>query len=200
MAELIPPAPAAVRMGMSLQDFIEATNDQTFELINGERKPKLPTNTRHNNCNHRLFKLLDHFVESRYLGLVRMEATFVLPEGDDSGWVTGSRTPDLIFINAERLAAYQEDHPDWQDTPYLIVPDLVVEVISPTDKADEINEKIEAYLEDGVKLVWIFYPKQRQAMIYSPDDEHPRLLKHDDLLDGEDIVPGFQVMLSSVFM
>jgi Uma2 family endonuclease len=90
-------------------------------------------------------------------------------------------------------------HPDYRRKPLMLVPDLVVEVVSPTDKADEINEKIDAYLEDGVKLIWILYPTSRKAVVYAPGMEQPRHLKADDRLDGGDIIPGFEVVLSSLF-
>jgi Uma2 family endonuclease len=200
MAELISPAPEAVRMGMSLQDFIEATSDQTFELINGERKPKLGTIYEHSDTIFWLVQALLRIVDRDDLGLVRSETTFILPDNDDRNWVKGSRTPDILFVSKARFAAYILAHPDYRKKPLMIVPDLVIEVVSPTDKADELNEKIDAYLMDGVKLIWILYPTSRKAVVYAPDLEQPRHIKNDDVLDGEDVIPGFQVTLSSLFI
>jgi Uma2 family endonuclease len=190
---------AQEKIGMPLDEFIHETNEQMFELINGERIPRLPTITRHNDTIDRLYMALKMGAELKGLGIVRPEATFVLPDHYDSNWVIGSRTPDLLFIAEERLAAYRQANPNWRDTPYLIVPDLVIEVISPTDTVSKLDEKVDAYLADGVRLIVVLDPERRKAVVHNPDAEQPLHLSGDATLDLSDVIPGFQIPLPKLF-
>lgn len=185
------------RIGMPLDEFIEATNDRIFELINGERRYKLPSVTEHNDAADAFCTALKRYAEPE-LGIARMEATFVLPDKYNSNWVEGSRTPDVLFIGAERLAAYRAATPDWRARPYTIVPDLVVEVVSPNDKYSEVGEKVELYLRDGVRMVIVLDPQTRQAVVYAPGKQ-PQHLAGDDVLDGGEAIPDFQIVLSKLF-
>jgi Uma2 family endonuclease len=142
--------------------------------------------------------MLDRHTEDKKLGMVLMEATFVLPDTHDPNWVTGSRTPDILFITQDRIEAYWAANPDWEENPYLIVPDFVIEIVSPTDSFSKIDEKVDAYLADGVRLVWVLDPQRRKAFVYSPDDE-PKHLSGDDLLDAGDVVLGFRITLQALF-
>jgi len=188
----------STRIGMSLADFIAESNDQPFELINGERLPKMPTIAGHNETIHALLMRLSAHVDAHGLGMARAEVTFVLTDRYDPDWVEGSRTPDVMFIRAERLQAYRAAHPDWRDKPYLIVPDFVAEVVSPNDTFSKIDEKVDAYLADGVRLIWVIDPQRRKAFVFTPDDE-PQRPFGDDVLDADDVIPGFRVKLSDLF-
>nr|MCU0513446.1 Uma2 family endonuclease [Anaerolineae bacterium] len=114
-------------------------------------------------------------------------------------WVTGARTPDVLYYAAERLNAYKAAHPDWPRTPYLLVPDLVVEIMSPTDVGAKIDARIEAYLADGVRLIWLVKPHNRTVVIYTPDDDQPRVLRPPAALAGGAVLPGFTLPLSDLF-
>ncbi len=187
------------KTGMALDDFLRLQDEQPFELINGERIPKLPNVAGHSDANHRLFGLLFVFLNANPLGTVLMETTFILPDHDDSNWVEGSRIPDLMFYSADRLAAYKAQTPDWKDRPYALVPDLVVEIVSPNDSYSKVDEKVDAYLADGVRLIWVLDPQRRKATIHAPDLELPIPLKLGATLDGGDVLPGFSVPLATVF-
>ncbi len=187
------------KVGMPLSEFIRLSNDELFELINGERIPRLPTVTRHNETIYKLLMMLNMAVEPNNLGIVRPEATYVLPDRYNSNWVSGSRTPDLMFITAERLATYREANANWRDTPYLIVPDMVIEIISPTDEYTKVNEKADAYLSDGVRLIVLIDPQQRKAVVYSPDAEQPLHLAGDARIDFGDVIPDFDISLPALF-
>jgi hypothetical protein len=96
----------AERVGMPLADFIAETNEQMFELINGKRIVRMPTVAGHNNRLDKTFMRLRVFADTHQLGYVLMEATFVLPDAHDSGWVTGSRTPYILFITRARMGKH----------------------------------------------------------------------------------------------
>jgi Uma2 family endonuclease len=183
------------RVGMPLDEFIRISNDNPFEIINGERYPKVPTVGGHNYTVRLIFRCLS---EQSQAGECFFEATYVLPNRYDSNWVTGSRTPDVMFISAERWNAYIEANPNWRDIPYLLVPDLVVEVISPTDKFTEVNIKVNAYLEDGVQIIVLVDPKLRTAIVHAPSAQ-PLHLGGEATLDLSNVISGFTVALSTLF-
>lgn len=187
------------RVGMPLDEFIEQSNEQPFEIINGEKIPKLPTVSGHNYVVHLLYQLLFTHLTAHNLGKCFMEATYVIPERYGENWVTGSRIPDLLLILAARWADYIKANSDWRDKPYLIVPDLVIEVVSPTDLVSKLDEKIDAYLADGVRLILVVDPQRRKAVIYSPDAEQPLHLAGDAQIDLSEVIPGLQMALPSLF-
>ena len=122
-----------------------------------------------------------------------------LPDADESDWVKGSRIPDVAFFAGRRVSEYEAATPDWENHPYPLIPDLVIEVVSPNDKVSELDEKIDAYLSDGVRLIWVVDPQRRKAVAYAPDLEQLQHLSGDMVLDGADVLPGFQVKLSALF-
>lgn len=187
------------RVGMPLDEFIRLSNDNPFEIINGEKFPRLPTVGGHSYVIHLLYQIIFAHITLHNLGKVFIEATYVLPERYDSNWVSGSRIPDLLFINAESWAAYIQANSDWKQKPYLFVPDLVVEVISPTDKFTEVNNKVDAYLADGVCLIILVDPQNRKAFAHAPDAEQPLRLSGDAQIDLSEVIPGFEIALPSIF-
>ena len=63
----------------------------------------------------------------------------------------------------------------------------------------ETDEKIDAYLADGVRLIWQIDPQRRKAIEFSPDAEQPRTLKMGDVLEGGEILPDFRLPLADLF-
>ena len=142
-----------------------------------------------------LFRLLDAFCLSNHLGEVITEMPFVLTY--DSNWVKGSRVPDLMFITAARWKDYTAATPDWRHKPYILVPDLVVEVVSPNDLYTEIQDKVDRYLADAVRLIWVVDPQRSRVSVY--EGERFVTLGEDDTLTGSTIIPGFSVELAAFF-
>jgi Uma2 family endonuclease len=190
----------ATKTGMALDEFLRLQEEQPFELINGKCLPLLPTVAGHSDTRHRLFGLLFVLLSANPIGTVLMETTFILPDRNDSNWLEGSRTPDLMFYAADRLAAYESQQPPgWEDRPYALVPDLVVEIVSPNDSYSKVDEKVDAYLADGVRLIWVLDPQRRKATVHAPDLERPIPLKVGAALDGGDVLPRFNVPVSLIF-
>jgi Uma2 family endonuclease len=193
-------ADITAKIGMPLDEYIQLSNDQPFEIINGERIPRMPTVAGHNTVTDTLYVAVKSHTQANNLGIARMEATFVLPDAYDSNWVEGARIPDVLFITAARWEEYLRENPDWREKPYLIVPDFVAEVVSPNDSYSKVDEKVDIYLLDGVRLIWVLDPQRRKTTVHAPDLERPLILKkEDDILDGGDVIPGFKITLSNLF-
>src|SRR5439155_10259700 len=102
------------------------------------------------------------------------------------------RAPDIAFVRRERL-------PDPIPVRYPeLAPDLVVEVLSPSDRPGETLAKIADWLEAGARLVWVIDPERRIARIYRQDGTES-VLDDGSALVGEDVLPGFRCALRSIF-
>jgi Uma2 family endonuclease len=79
-----------------------------------------------------------------------------------------------------------------------VAPDLLIEVVSPYDTAQEVLEKVILWMRFGVRLVWVVYPSTRSVMVYrSAEDVSVRQI--DDVLDGDDVLPGFRCPVRALF-
>jgi Uma2 family endonuclease len=79
-----------------------------------------------------------------------------------------------------------------------IFPDLVVEVVSPNDFASEVDNKVEEYLQAGVRLIWVVYPQSKHVLVYRSGSVVQRLGVEDEL-SGEDVLPDFRLAISAIF-
>lgn len=102
------------------------------------------------------------------------------------------RKPDASFVAAARLAGARVQG------NMKIAPDLAVEVISPNDEAEEVEEKVADYRSAGMKLVWLLFPKTKTILIRRLDRTCAEL-DETGTLDGEDVVPGFTCPVADLF-
>ena len=77
-------------------------------------------------------------------------------------------------------------------------PDFVVEVVSPNDTYEEVEEKLADYFDAGVPLIWVVTPKTRTVLVYQADGTARRLRDADDLT-ADPVVPGFRVRIADLF-
>lgn len=183
---------------MPLDLFIARMATTPFELVNGEINPLIPTVFGPGDTINRLFIVLLSFVMQHRLGRVFQEMTFILHPVQGGNWVKGSFVPDLSFYAAGRLEAYKEATPGYEGKPLALIPDLVVEVISPTDSYEDVLTKVAAYRADGVRLIWLVEGGTRTVMVYTSDDQ-VTLLEDGDTLPGGDVIPGFTFPLAALF-
>lgn len=195
--------PAVTKIGMPMEEFIRLYDTEgPFELIDGERIPVMPTPAGHSKVTKRLFLALELLAQAQNLGEAFTETTFALT--DEPNWVEGSRVPDVMFFTAERLSAYIAATPDWELKPYTLVPDLVVEIVSPNDNLRELDEKVDRYLLDGVRAVWVVDPQRKKVLIHTLNSRSPftkqiTTLQIGDTLTGGDIIPGFEMPVAKIF-
>lgn len=183
---------------LTLEDYMERFSDQgAFELIDGEFITMTPQVTRSGRLAFRIARFLADYAEAHNAGEVFIEVPFVLLY--ESTWVKGSRVPDVMFVSQAKLDTIQAADSDWQDKPIIGAPDLVVEVISPTDKALILGRKVKLYLEDGVRLLWVVEPENDMVTVYRADSNQAIRLSRADTLSGDDVLPGFRLSLEALF-
>ncbi|MCS6860884.1 MAG: Uma2 family endonuclease [Abditibacteriales bacterium] len=175
----------ATQMLMTGEDLLRMPDDgKQYELVKGELIERSPPGGEHGQRATRVGRLLDEFVEERDLGRVAMESGFYLARDPDT-----VRAPDVLFISREKL------DPDVEVYGYEVIPDLVVEVVSPSDTFNEVMDKVEEYLVAGVRLVWVVNVKRRSVIVYPGG----QTLTEEDMLTGGSVLPGFAVPVSRLF-
>ncbi len=161
-----------------------------YELIEGVLHRMSPAGAEHGEIGTEFVWHLRSFVDPRRLGRVYPADTGFFLAHDPETVVA----PDAAFVRADRLPPRTERH------GYLdLVPDLVVEVVSPTDRQADVDDKVARYLTAGARLVWVTYPRRRSVRVHAPGRE-PRELGEGDVLDGEDVLPGFRLPVADIFL
>ncbi len=160
-----------------------------YELIRGELRRMPPAGMRHGQIASRLNQHLAAYVETHNLGVVfTAEAGFRLTQHPDT-----VRASDVAFIARGRIPAEGVPTGYWPGAP-----DLAVEVVSPSDRFDDVIEKVVEYLAAGTRLVWVIQPRTHTVTVYRASGE-VRLLRGHEELSGEDVLPGFTCPVSALF-
>ena len=160
-----------------------------YDLIRGELQRTSPTGPRHARLANRLARAIDNFVAEHDLGDGFIaEQGFILSRDPDS-----LVSPDYAFVSWARLPA---DGELIRCAP--LAPDLVLEVLSPSDRPDPVDDKIAEYLRAGVRLVLVFDPDAGTVTACTPSAA-PRVYSAADTLSGGDVLPGFQVRIAELF-
>jgi Uma2 family endonuclease len=160
-----------------------------YEIVNGELIDMGNSGAKHGYVCSILMILLGGYVRLHKLGAMFDSSTaFKMKSGN-------KRSPDISFMAKERLQGL-DDIPDG----FLEgAPDLAVEILSPSNTVEEIDKKIIEYFDNGSRLVWLISPKQNYILVYRNGQEPDRLVKSNDSLDGEEIVPGFNLPVAELF-
>jgi len=184
MAE--PPTSAGVLTAEDLL-YLNLPDKQT-ELVRGRLIVREPPGYQHGLVAFAIGARIGEFVREHKLGVVvAAETGFKLFSHPDT-----VRAADAAFIGQDRA-------PEPPPPGYLaLAPDLVVEVVSPNDRAGEVQGKVSDWLTAGSRLVWVIDPIRRRAVVYRTDGSVALLSEH-DTLDGEDVLPGFACLLTALW-
>ena len=160
----------------------------SYELVRGELRKMAPAGSEHGDISSDMHLSLGAYVRANNLGRTRIaEPGFILERDPDS-----VRAPDIAFVRQERLDALGRTARFWPEAP-----DLAIEVISPTDRYTEVNEKVADYLAAGTRMVVVVNPRNRTVNVHTPDGAITLTIS--DTLDGGDVVPGWQMPVADIF-
>jgi Uma2 family endonuclease len=177
--------PSPLRLADDLDDA------EHYEIIDGRRVELPPMSALATIVASNLGAEIGSFAKHHRLGRAVVECLIQLPLP-----VSRNRRPDVAFVSFHRWAA---DRPlPLEDNAWEVVPDLAVEVISPTDPGEDILEKIEEYFRAGVRQVWVVYPRIRMIQVYE-SLQVIRGLTAADELSGGTILPEFRLPVKSLF-
>ena len=133
---------------------------------------------------------LNRYVVDNSLGRAIREMLF-----DFRPTLDRERRPAVAFISFERWARKRRVP---HTRSWSVVPDLAIEIVSPTNTADEVADKLEEYFHVGVRNVWVVYPRHSKVYAYTSRTD-VRVLVLGDELDGGDVLPGFRLPLQKIF-
>ena len=159
------------------------------ELIRGVLCETMPAGRIHGKVAAIVISILMNFVRPRRLGqIIGTDAGIMLQREPDT-----VREPDVAFISVEKLPL-DSDIPGY----YEDAPDLVVEIVSPSDRPENVFNKACMWILFGVRLVWVLNPDDRTVEVHRPGASTTRLTE-DDTLDCADVLPGFSCTVSDLF-
>jgi Uma2 family endonuclease len=181
--------PADAVVHLTVEEFYDYPNrDQPGELVRGELRLMPFPGARHGVVVMNTLAALLDFVRPRKLGQLLADVSCELTDLPRT-----VRAPDIVFIRATRLTA------DDLDARFVRVPpDLVVEVLSPSDRASHVEEKLDDYRRVGIPLIWVIDPERRTVMIIA-EDAPLRWLRDGDTLDGGRVLTDFECAVSDLF-
>ncbi len=138
-----------------------------------------------------IFRIVSNFCVANKLGWVFPEGTSFqcFPDNPDR-----IRKPDTCFIRMDRLTPEQMQ----REGHGTVVPDLVVEVLSPNDVAYKVDRKVEEYLDAGAVVVWVVNPDTRTVKTFRSGNQFA-LYHEDSEITEEDLLPGFQCKVGDLF-
>jgi Uma2 family endonuclease len=165
-------------------------DDSLYEVVYGVRVEVPPMSVFASLVNNRLCKHLSIWGDEKQLGFALTETLFIFDERGDE-----RRRPDTAFVSRSKwpLDRVFPATGDWR-----VIPDLAVEVISPSETFEDVLEKMQEYFEFGVQEVWIVTPLRREAHVYTSPKEN-RIFSAQDVLEGP-ILPGFKLPLDQLFL
>lgn len=173
---------------MTVQQFeaLLLQDERRLELINGFVEEKMTTEE-HGIMAGNIFAHLWNFAKLRKLGPVVMEVHYRAADDD-----TNVRIPDVAFTKSSERPVAQKGA-----VPHL--PDLAVEVKSPSDSYIKMREKAQYYIENGTQLVWLVFPEKGLVEVYRAGADDIELLSNADTLQGYDVLPEFSLTASDLF-
>jgi Uma2 family endonuclease len=165
---------------------LQEPDDSWSELVRGRLVREPPPGAPHGHVQAYLAARLIAFVEEHRLGRVLTEVGVVVDEAGPT-----VRGPDIVFVSYERLAG------PLPEGFLRVIPDLVAEIVSPSNSAPDVLAKVLEYLAAGCRLVWVVDPRSRTATVYRSRHD-VEIVSEDETLDGGRVLPGLRLHLASV--
>ena len=191
---------STIALPSTLKLKIDLTDEQYFQICQNNRDLKFertakgvllimpPTGGETSNRNADLTFQVQGWSRQNNLGKAfDSNGGFKLPNGAD-------RSPDASWVKIDRWNALT---PEQREKFLPLCPDFVVELRSPSDSLTELREKMQEYIANGARLGWLIDRKNQRVEIYRPNQE-VEILENPATLSGEDVLPGFVLVLAPI--
>jgi Uma2 family endonuclease len=179
------PAEAHLISGEELSTHISS---ERYELIDGKLVLMSPVGDQHGGIELTVGAYLRQFVRAHNLGKVRVGEVGIYIRRDPDT----IRAADVLFVSNDRYA--QKSSAAYLD----VAPDLVVEIMSPSDGWSDVQQKLRDYFGIGVRLIWVVDPTTRSVHAHRSLTD-VRIFNEPDDLPGDDVLPGFSVNVAALF-
>ena len=180
-------ATMSIKGPATLQDLLNTPRDgRKYELVDGEILVS-PAGMRHSEVGGNIACLIWEFLQRNPIGKVySSDVGIAFPNGN-------VRSPDVTYVSLGKLPGGVSP-----ETFGEVIPDLAVEVLSPSDSLRELGRKIGEFLDNGVPLVWLVDPVRQTVTVYRSLTETQQL-DVDDTITAEPVLPGFSVPIRRFF-
>lgn len=158
------------------------------ELVEGKIVRMTPTTGQHGHIESKLARFIGNYVEDHRLGWV-LVGEVGMYTGRDPDTVRGA---DVMFLSKERLPAGPPEK--FID----IAPNLIVEIVSPSNTWTEMRRKIDEYFDTGVDRVWIVEPETKSVLVYR-DSTTIEKYEAGDVVTGGGELEGFEISVDDIF-
>lgn len=174
---------------MTVEEFWRLPENGTRRaLVRGEVVEELPPGGLHGVVASEIVVRLHAWAGSGPRGRVGVESGFFLERDPDT-----VRGPDVFYVGPDRVPDEGIPEAFWHTTP-----DLAVEVVSPSETAGDVREKVRDYLASGPPLVWVVYPGTKEVVVHTPDGL-ARTYGEGSMLEGFESLPGFACAVVELF-
>lgn len=174
---------------LNLQEFLALPqSSERYELFCGQLQPKMSPKYKHSTLQLRLLLALNSWCDQFGCGRVRPEWGVVLRRQEED-WVP---VPDLLYVSYERLPEEWDD-----DEPCPVLPELVIEIISPGQTFGELTQKATDYLLAGVERVWVVDTSSLSVTIFRRGDLPITVWSEGTIEDP--LLPGLVLPISHLF-
>jgi Uma2 family endonuclease len=182
---------AAVMSPQRTISYPDSEDSERYEIVDGVKVELPPMSVDSTRIATDLTTALNLFGVAQNLGKAYTEMLFRLPLP-----VERNRRPDVGFVPFSR---WPKNRPFPSTSAWDVLPDLVVEVVSPFDCVEEARAKLLEYFRAGVLLVWHVLPTLQLVDVYEAP-KRVTILTRDDELDGGQVIPGFRLPLRELFI
>jgi Uma2 family endonuclease len=158
------------------------------ELVRGEVVESMPPGAQHGSIAVLLAMLLRMWTQHSGGGYVGVEAGYVLGHHPDT-----VRGPDVSYVHIDRIPPGGIPEGFWD-----LAPDLAIEIVSPSETADEVRQKVRDFLAAGTPLVWTIYPRTREVVVHTADGL-ARTYTGNMVLQDPAVLPGFSCTVAELF-
>lgn len=173
---------------LTVEQFAQLPEDEAtrYELDQGELIEVSGPTYQHNRIRGKIETTLNLFLAEHPLGEAVAEQEFRITKDT-------VRRPDVAFIRREAAARIDKSR-----SILDCVPDLVIEIVSPNDAAEQVMRRVGQHLTHGSRAVWVIYPVERKIFAYGPNDE-VRVFGVGKNLEASALLPGFSIAVSRIF-
>ena len=176
--------PLEQRTDVTVDELEKLTLPFPAELYNGKVVYKMPS-LGHAIIQNNVGRKIGNYLEGNPIGVVGGDANYRLwPERKRE-----SRAPDVSFVLKDRLPQDLFRYPP-------LAPDLAVEILSPGDSFEDVMDKVDEYLLQDVKLVWVVICRRREVLVCTAQSKY--IVK--DQLTAPELLPGFELAVKDVFV
>jgi Uma2 family endonuclease len=174
---------------LTLEEFARLPDDGVrHEISEGELITVPAPKSLHSRIASKVFNRIQAVLKESGFGEVFLEAGYLLSRGPLT-----VRQPDVSALSKERIEATAPD--DYFEG----APEMAVEIVSPSHSAQDLEIKVEQYLQSGARQVWVLYPKTKRLHLFRPNSQ-VTVLDETQTLDAGELLPGFSVKVADLFL